>query len=256
MSTDREEIAAKIRDGSYFKDARDWYSGKYLYPVTERAMMFLFAAAALFALLPILTLVKSTAQSNTAVPVPIMVDDAVEHTAIISKLATNDESAQEAVAKYLITDYLKSREEYSYSVMSDSDKRRKLLKKIKSSSAKSVLNEYVNYTSDSNPYSPIARYKDHTSRAVKIKSFSFLDNDRTSGKAKIIFEAIEIPNSGNTRTSLWEAIINFRLPDVATIAKTGAPLRFIAGYYRTKQLESADKNATVSNANKNLKNAK
>jgi type IV secretory pathway component VirB8 len=245
MSTDRQEIAKKVRSGAYFKEANDWYAGKYLYPITERAMMALFAAAAIFALIPIVLLVKASAGIESKVPFPMIVADTYAHFATIKPLAKSDETAQEAVAKYIIIDYIKSREEYISSAANDSEKRKKLLKKIKSSSAKSVLNEYNNQVNENNPYSPINRYKDHTSRLIEIQSFTFLDNDQTSGKAKVIFTATETHISGNKKVSRWEALINFRLPDVATIAKTGAPLRFITGYYRTKQLESAKKNDTV-----------
>lgn len=245
MSKNREEIARKVRDGSYFKDAQNWYSGKYLYPVAERAMMFLFASATIFALIPIATLVKTSVQSDNSVPVPIIVEDSTSHQAIISPLAKNGETAQEAVAKYLISDYVKARENYSYNVMGNNDERRMLIKKIKSSSAKSVLDEYNNYMSEANPYSPLVKYKDHTKRVIDIVSVQFIDKDKASGKAKVLFKATEISNDGTEQKSMWEALIHFRIPDVYTIAKTGAPLRFIAGYYRTKPLESQNKNATV-----------
>jgi type IV secretion system protein VirB8 len=237
MSNDRQEIAEKIRDGSYFTDAANWYAGKYLYPVTERSMMFAFTVASLLALIPITSLLHTTIKTNNRIPFPIYVTDSTNHFSVIKSLAKKDESAQTAIARYLIADYIKSREEYIYKNI-NGEKLKKLLKKIKSSSAKPVLNEYVSYMNESNPYSPLTRYKDRTNRFIDIKSISFLDNDQTSGKAKVVFEATESSNDEKKQVSLWEVTLNFRLPDVATIARTGAPLRFLVGYYRAKPLDN------------------
>ncbi len=245
MSNDNHEIAEKIRNGSYFNDASDWYAGKYLYPVTERSMMFIFAIATLIALIPIVSLLNTTIQTNNKIPFPIYVNDSTEHFAVIKPIAQQDESPQMAIAKYLIADYVKSREEYIRKNI-NGDKLKKLFKKIKFSSTKQVTNEYFSYMSENNPYSPITRYKDHTDRLIEIKSLSFLDNDQTSGKAKVIFEATESTNAelsakAKKQISLWEVIITFRLPDIATIARTGAPLRFVVGYYRATPLDNGTK---------------
>lgn len=235
MPNEKQEIAEKLRNGSYFKEAHNWYAGKYIYPETERSMMLLFAITALLALIPIVILLKTTAEANNKVPFPIPVSNLTETIPVITPLTQKDESPQEAVAKYLISDYIKSREEYIYSAM-NGDKLKRLLKKIKSSSAKSVLNEYVSYMSERNPYSPLVRYKDHTNRYITIKSISFSDTDQTSGKARVIFEAVEKSNDGQEKTSLWEVTMNLKLPDISILVKSGAPLRFIVGYYKIRPL--------------------
>lgn len=239
MSDEKQEIAEKIRNGSYFTEANNWYAGKYIYPETERSMMLLFAIAAILALLPIVFLLKTTVQANNKVPFPITVADLTSTMPVIQPLMHGDETPQEAVAKYLISDYIKSREEYIYNTM-NGDKLKKLLKKVKSSSAKPVLNEYVSYMSERNPYSPLVRYKDHTNRYINIKSITFSDTDQTSGKARVIFEATEKPNNGEEKISLWEVTMNLKLPDIAILVKSGAPLRFIVGYYKIRPLSEED----------------
>jgi|GEM_PF-1529065 len=240
MSKERQEIAEKVRDGSYFRDAIEWYNEKYLYPVTERSMMFIFMVAAVVALIPIASFLAKISDSIIKIPFPIYSADLTEHYSVINTLAKEDESPQTAIAEYLIKDYVISREEYIYKNI-NADSLRNLLKKIKFSSSKQVLNEYVGYMSDTNPYSPITRYKYHTNRYVEIKSLSFLDSDQTSGKSRVVFEAKEVSNDGTTQKSTWEVTLNFRLPDIVTIAKTGSPLRFVVGYYRAKPLDIGPK---------------
>ena len=239
MLNERQEIGRKVRDGSYFSDALGWYNEKYLYLVTERSMMFMFAVAAVFALIPISSLFIKTSDPIIRVPFPIYVADSTEHYSVIRPLEAVDESPQMAIAKYLIQDYVKSREEYIYKNI-NADSLRNLLKKIKFSSSKQVLNEYVGYISESNPYSPLVRYKYYTNRYIDIQSISFLGGDQMSGKAKVIFEAKEVANDGIANTNKWEVILNFRLPDIVTIAKTGAPMRFVVGYYRVKPFDGVN----------------
>ncbi len=235
MQSDKQQIAKKIKDGSYFKDASNWYAIKYLYPIAERSMMFVFAIAALLALFPIATLFNSMSGDSNKIPFPINVEDSIDHFSIVKPLAEDSESPQEAIARYLISDYVKTREEYIYKNIT-SDNLRKSLKKIKASSSKQVLDEYTSYVNENNPDSPLVKYKNNTNRFIEIKSITFLDNDQTSGKARIVFEANE-ETGVEAKKSLWETIINFRLPDVIAISKTGAPLRLLVGYYKTSPIE-------------------
>jgi type IV secretory pathway component VirB8 len=232
-----KEIAKKIKDGSYYNDAIDWYARRYLYPITERTALIFFASVMCFALLISSLNIKSLITENEILPFPIYVDNTTDYFSIISPLAKNFDSTQEAVARYLVIDYLKSREEYSYESM-QGDKLKYRLKKMKSSSSKQVLDEYKNYINPLNPYSPVVRYADHTNRQITIQSFDFIGQDTTTGKAKIIFEAVEQnEKDGSATKSLWEATVHFRLPDIETIARTGAPLRFLVKYYMAKPVQ-------------------
>lgn len=246
MSNDRQEIAQKVRDGSYFKDAREWYALKYLYPASERSIICIFTVVAFVALIPIATLLKLATSSTDKLPFPIYVADSATHVSVIKPLIQGTETVQESVARHLIFDYVMAREEYIYSTMT-SEKLKKLLKKIKSSSAKQVLNEYTAYMNENNPYSPLTLYKDHVNRLISNLSLSFLDKDKTSGRAKVIFDATEQSPDGKSKVSTWEASIDFKLPDIETIAKSGAPLRFVVSYYRAKPIGAVKSEPAATN---------
>ncbi|MCE3233339.1 MAG: ptlE, partial [Rickettsiaceae bacterium] len=221
-----KEIAEKIRDGSYYTDAREWYTRQYLYPITERTFLVIIASVVCFVFILSVANIKSLITENPIIPFPIKVENAADYFSFIKPLSQNSENTQEAVAQHLIEDYLRTREEYIPSEMRG-DKLKHKLKKIKSSSSKTVLDEYKNYMSELNPYSPVIRYGDDTTRSINIKSFKFIGNDAASGKAHITFESVtKKPNEEPENKSLWEATVLFRLPDIETIAHTGAPLRF------------------------------
>lgn len=247
MNNVTAEIAEKLRDGSYYKDALDWYSLKYIYPITERTLMVVFAILGLCALIPIMTLYFSVHGVNSKVAFPIYAENTTDYVSVMQPLVKGEESAQEAVARYLISDYVISREQYVRKDIS-AEKLKYLQKKIRVSSTKNVLNEYFAYTNELNPYSPAMRYSDHTDRFIEINSLQFLDNDQTSGKAKVVFVSREVTASNKKgAVSTWEVIVNFRLPDVATIAKNGAPLRFLVSYYKARPIDVDDAGSKSKN---------
>jgi type IV secretion system protein VirB8 len=234
MSDLNKDIAEKIKDGSYYSDAREWYARHYLFPIGERTLMIIIAAIVTFIFVLSAANIRSLMTENEIIPFPMHVEDSTDYFPYIKPLAERSEGTQEAVARYLVTDYLRTREEYFPADM-DGNKLKYKLKKMKSCSSKQVLDEYKNYMNELNPYSPVARYGRVTTRSIEIKSFKFIGSDTTSGKALVNFEATtQVENEKTVNKSLWEATVHFRLPDIETIARTGAPLRFVVKYYNAR----------------------
>jgi len=245
MTNYDKEIADKIKDGSYFTDAREWYMRQYLYPITERSFLIIVTVILVACCVFLVLNFTAIREHNSEMALPIKVDNSYDYFSVIKPIASYEETTQEAVARYLVNHYVTTREEYFPSEILTKEYKYRI-KKMKSSSSKKVLNEYQNYMNSLNPYSPVSRYEDHTSREIAIKSFNFDGDDKTSGKVRVLFEATEIARENTDGTkmnsdddakikkSLWEATVHFKLPDIETIARTGAPLRFIVKYYRAR----------------------
>ncbi|MDB2414650.1 VirB8/TrbF family protein [Rickettsiales bacterium] len=236
MDRNTEEIAKKIENGSYFEDAYDWYSHKYLLPIVERSYILIVAAVIGVAFFHIIINLQSFASSVDQPPVIIYVDNSTDEFSYIHPISKADEDPQQAVIRHVISDYIKTREEYIPSKMYGKNYKA-IVRKIKSTSTKSLLNEYKNYMSKLNPNSPFVRYKDHIKRTIKIKKFRFLNDSITSGKARAIIEAKEFGGGKKPSTTLWSILVHFRAPNVSVIAKTGAPLRFLVTYYKVTPVE-------------------
>jgi type IV secretion system protein VirB8 len=241
MQKHDQEISDKIKNGSYFSDVLEWYMEEFVHPITQRSFLIVvFVVLATTLALNILN-ISNISYNNLMVALPIKVNhSSKDYFSFIKPIAIGRESTQEAVARYSVEDYIRTREEYfpagsSTSALSLKERS----KKVKSSSSKNILNEYNNYMTDSNPYSPILRYKNESKREIVIKSVVFEGGDKTSGKAKVLFQATVTSNKEGAKPeiSLWEAAVHFRLPDIETIAKTGAPLRFVVKYYRAKLIK-------------------
>lgn len=236
-TVDSKDIARKIADGSYFEDARSWYMRKFIHPITERSFVLMVALFSCLVVGIVALNIRTLTKNNHEKPFVTYAQDLSSKYSLIERLDINHVSPQEALTRYLISDYVTTREQFIPNQMTEKYLQR-INKKIKSSSSKNVLEEYQNYMSRFNPYSPFTRYQDGTSREITIKQFDFLTNDPTTGKARLVFDAIEQDLDENTKTSTWEAIVHYRIPNIETVAQTQAPLRFVVKYYKVSLLKS------------------
>lgn len=234
---DAQHIAKKIKDQSYFEDAKLWYFEKYVLPISERSFTFIFATFCVVMFVLVTFNIKSVISVPQHIPFILYVENSLTQFSHLQSLSSKKTTPQEAVAHFLITDYVRSREEFLPSHM-DSKHYPHLVKKIKSSSSKTVLNEFKSYMSNMNPYSPFVRYHDNISREITITKFQLLTNDLTTGKATVQFDAIEKNPGQADNRSTWEVLIHYRLPDIENIARTQAPLRFLVKYYKAKLIKS------------------
>lgn len=239
-------IAQKIKDGSYYQDARQWYLYRYIQPIHERVWVGMLAILLIGTFIALGSYLSSLQIEKKAYPVPIKVENSTDYFSFIQPLARSSETTQEGVARYLVTDYLKTWEEYSPADLRDDTLKFKL-KKIRSSSTKDLLNDYQGYMSNLNPYSPVVRFGDHTKRTIKIVNFKFTNNNAMTGSANIVYDAtetiidpeiemstVEGKQEKEGKTTRWDATVSFKLPDIETISKTGAPLRFLVKTYKTQ----------------------
>ena len=234
---DAQKIAKKIKDLSYFEDAKAWYFQKYVVPIFERSLIILIAIAAVSMLALVGFNIRTMMVIPERIPFIIYVENSLTQFSHIQPLGNKETTPQQAVSRYLITDYVRTRETFIPSKM-DSKHYPHIVKKIKSSSSKAVLNEFKGYMSNMNPYSPFIRYHDNITRDITITKFQFLSNDLTTGKAIVQFDATEKTPGQKDTHSTWEVLIQYRLPDIENIARTQAPLRFLVKYYKARLIKN------------------
>lgn len=233
---DTQHIAKKVRDQSYFEDARIWYFEKYVLPISERSFTILLAIFCIAMATMVGLNIRFMISVPQRIPFILYVENSLTQFSYLQPLGNKKTPPQEAIARFLITDYIRSREEFIPRKM-DSTHYPHLLKRIKSSSSKTVLNEFKHYMSNMNPYSPFIRYHDNITREINIKHFQLLSNDLTTGKAVVQFEATEKTPGKEDSRSTWEVLIHYRLPDIENVARTQAPLRFLVKYYKVKLIK-------------------
>lgn len=183
MDTSQEELEKEnsefvresIEDGSYFKDAMEWYSTSYILPLTERAFFILLSILSVFVTYMFVIIIASALPLKERLSVVIREKDTAIYEPSITSLVNKKEtkSTEEAVLRFLVINYLKEREEHNYKKADITTVNIKL-DKIKNNSSIDVFENFKNFMSKSNPSSPIHFFGKNVERKVEIKSFYFV----------------------------------------------------------------------------------
>ncbi|RYE05780.1 MAG: virB8 family protein [Rickettsiaceae bacterium] len=216
-----------IKSGKYFKDAREWYSFKYLHPLSQRSFLLLICLIYLLLLLGaayslnnILPLINQVRYSLSTV--------SYQSSANIIKADSLGNNALASIADVLVRDYIKVRESYNY------DDLRKQFTYIQNSSTRIVFRKFSSYMNMDNPDSPVTRYQKYIKKSVNILSVHY-PSDRT---AEITFNSIAKNNSGDMfENMIWQATIDFEIDDINLNLLPNSRFNFVVTNYRLKTIK-------------------
>ncbi len=223
-----------VKDGSYFKDALEWYSSKYIFPFTLRASMLILSSVLIIGLLISIDAAK-TSFISMKLPFPIYAKDQVRFFSIIKPLAYKNDSMEMAVSRYFIKKYVELREGYNSLNFSEGQEELSL-NKVKALSSHQVYRSYIAYIDpNENSDSPIIKYKSQVERLIKVTDIKILAPHGTPESAIIKFTATEKSKLGSKSTN-YEAELSFLMSDMTKVFEKIDPLYFIVTKYRTYKL--------------------
>jgi len=179
LTADQKEyndfIKASVANGAYFKDARDWYILRYVYPVCERTMLFFIAAFAGAIFYILATTIMLSLPIKQEVPIIIRPTDQSKYFPVIKKLkdSVDLQNVDEAVSKYLVTEYLKKREGYDFRRTNLEDLN-KQLKYVKNNSSLQEYEKFQSFLSKENQDTPIKYFGRDFQRIVDVDSVTFV----------------------------------------------------------------------------------
>ncbi len=167
-------------DGSYFKDALDWYLVRYVNPLCDRTIMVCVAIIAVISLYNLSQIVSFAFPLVQKVPIVIRAQDESKYEPFIRPLKdANDRSTltvDEAVAKYLLAVYVNERESYDYRKGDVNDVNLKFTHMKNTSSSKEYKN-FQAFMSKDNPDSPANNFGRNIYRNVEVQSVNFIKKD-------------------------------------------------------------------------------
>lgn len=233
------EIAERIDNDGYFREAREWYKFSNLLPICERSYMVLILAAVCFALAVTIINLKLIGETVIRTPFAVGVEQGANVAYYMTRLSDDmKENPQLSVANFMIESFVETREGYTPKLQTPQGYASRY-RKIKTMSSKNIYNRYRAYMSQLNPVSPLRKYSNHTEREIDVYSIEYSTDYLYSTHAKVKFTSREIPLRGKDRTiktDRWEADLHFRLSDVVSIARSSAPIKFqITSYSVRKQ---------------------
>ncbi|MCE3254998.1 MAG: virB8 [Rickettsiaceae bacterium] len=241
-------IKASVEDGSYFKDALDWYLLRCVQPVCERTMLFFIAIVTGFISYVLIIAIINALPIRQQVPIVVRAKDQSRYFPVIKKLKDSDQlkNIDEAVAKYLLTGYIQKRESYDFR-KSDIQALNNRLNYIKNNSSAQEYAQFQSFLNkDTNPESPLTYFGKDFQRLVDIDSvkFSTKSDDASSEQNNyLVFEEVPVNaqisytlttkiNSVTTSTQKYLAKISFKFSGVATERKPNSKLDFIVTSYK------------------------
>jgi type IV secretion system protein VirB8 len=179
LTTDQKEynvfIKESVANGTYFKDARDWYMLRYVYPVCERTILFFIALFAGVIFYILATTIILSLPIKQEVAIIIRPTDQSKYFPVIKKLKDSVaiKNVDEAVSKYLVTEYLKKREGFDFRKTNLEDLN-KQLKYVKNNSSLQEYEKFQSFLSKANENTPIKYFGRDFQRIVDIDSVSFV----------------------------------------------------------------------------------
>lgn len=170
------------------------------------------------------TAVAMLAPLKTVVPFVIRVDSATGVPEVMTSLSDGKEEYEEAVGKYFLARYVRTREGYSYAA------REVIYREVQLLSSREEQAEFSQFYNASNPDSPQFTYGKNTKAEIGIRSIAFIGEDL----AQVRFSKTVTERDEQVRT-LWVATVQFSFRAGAVISDQDRlinPLGFIVTDYR------------------------
>lgn len=203
-------IKSSVANGSYFKDAVNWYFFRYVTPICDRTMLIFGAILAAVVLYFLVQMVQSAFPLVEEVPVFIRAQDqSVSFPNLVALKprkghAGYDPSVKtvdEAIAKYLLETYVQDREGFDFSKAEIADVNNKF-NRVRNTSSAAEYRIFQLIMSKDNPDSPINHFGQPVSKIVEIESVKLVKNEPKNFASKAREYLInKIPTEAEVRFS-------------------------------------------------------
>lgn len=229
MKVDSTSLKEYIESGDYFIDAKMWYKYKYIYPFSQRSMVFICAFVMLIILSGIIINVYNLFPVTTQIKYVIGIDSAAQKRASIINANHMQNDPLKSVVDIMIRSYVIKRESYNY------DDIKNQLGFIKNTSSRIIFNDFYHIMSIDNPSSPIMVYQKSTKRDVSIIFTKYLDNRTVIVK----FRTKAITNMGDiVEDMVWEAKIEYEVDPLYLNRLNGSKFDFIVIAYEAASIKN------------------
>lgn len=203
-----DSMKASVSDGSYFKDAVNWYFFKYVTPICDRTLLIFGAILATVVIYFLYQMMQSAFPLVEKMPIFIKSKDQSLYFPNLVELKPKENESgydpniatvDEAVAKYLLANYVKERESFDFSDANIEDVNNKF-NRIRNTSSSEQYKAFQLFMSKGNPTSPIRFFGKDVYREVTIESVKMIkeESDNLAIRAKNFIYS-QIPTQAQVR---------------------------------------------------------
>ena len=250
----KESIRCSIDDGSYFKDAFNWYADSYLKPIVDRTFFIFMSIMGIFIVYNVVLMIFMLLPLKQDIYISIKEKDLTKYYTSIYDISKNDEgeSTDEDILRYLTIYYVKERENHNYKSGDIMDLNNKLTK-IGNNSSGDVFNDFKYYMSSKNENGPYYYFGKNIETTVQINSLNFTRIRRKNIFSKAIdyFNVQLLPIGADVvytlKTQMGDdityqkrkAVIGFKFSGVEYDKNTGTylPVKFTVTSYKNYELK-------------------
>ncbi len=197
-----EFIKTSVDDGNYFKDALNWYFFRYVSPICDRTLLIFGAIISAIILFFLYQMIKLAFPLVEEVPIFITAPDQSLYSPSLIALKpkegqenydANISNVDAAVAKYLLSVYVKEREGYDFSD-AKIEKVNKKFDYIRNLSSAEEYRIFQLVMSKDNPGSPIQSFGQDIRKTITIESVRLIKKEPQDLSSKALhFLVQEIP---------------------------------------------------------------
>ncbi len=243
-------------DGTYFKDALDWYLSRYVSPLCDRTVMIFVAIIGAVSLFFLIQIISGLFPLVEKVPIVIHAKDQSLYSPFIKVLRTDKNknlTVDDAIAKYLLSIYVNDRESYDYRKSEVEDVNRKF-NRIKNTSSYAEYKNFQLFMSKDNADSPLNEFGRNIFRTVEIQDVAFIKSQQQDYYLKLktffvnilpteaevrfamITHVFDESNNETTQKTYYLAKIKFTFSGADRDAKTGV-MNFTVNSYKLYKIK-------------------
>lgn len=243
MPSEPSRIAQSLEDGSYFKEARAWYSSIYLSVLSERYFFIILTTiATLTGMIALLALIRLM-PLNPREPFIYLAQNAYLEIPVVKPIKTyRKQDINDALRRFFLAEFVLRREGYSSSTLTQR------LNFVRNHSSKEAYMRYARMMDMRNPSSPVQKLGIYVTRNPTVQQSGVViqpePNKPGYYKATVPF-SVSLYGNADARVTNYLADVTFYYKDLI-VAQTKdmeedkpfeiTPMRFIVTEYDSRQL--------------------
>ncbi|ETO91161.1 MAG: hypothetical protein P857_649 [Candidatus Xenolissoclinum pacificiensis L6] len=223
---DEKLVHSLIEKDCYFIESFEWYMQKYVLPITSTIYLWCMIGLLMICTAVLFGKIFSLFPLSVRVPFIMYVEhDSYDKRSILNRLSY-DKVLNNNVAKYLLSEYVRSYEGYDYNLLQYK------MAYIKSNSIYDIYKKYRQKNDFANSDSPIRIYKDVVVKRIEIVSIDIIENFELNARAEVVFNSY----LDDKMVDSQKVYIDYQLSDVMSSYKKFFPLEFTVISYDKKDI--------------------
>lgn len=226
----KNRIEESVEDGSYFKEAINWYNDVFLYPLRSNAFMMGAGGSISIVFLFVLYSLWNVFPLSEQVRVVVHLPNTLSHQVKLENLDRSGKETKKSIIEYLVIKYISAREVY------DPETYKADYYFILRSTEKNVFNSYYDRISQKDSKNPAVLYKKGERSTVSIISTTYNPKEKIV-TVKYNKEKYNIYTGARSSEDL-EAKVKFYVSDYNFRESKDANLSFIVTEYDIEKIKA------------------